>query len=884
MSLLTKAGRRISNPEFEMLHPRAHNGPHAGEFVDIIGRLQALGAEWDAPKKLWMVPKARRAEVDQLFAEVGFKAIVVPEGFRAARDEDRKRLGLPPAWTDVFVTDEPGAKRLAIGRDAKGRQQAVYSAQHNAEQSAEKFARIRALNEKLPEIDAALAREAGHNPDAAVMLLVRKMGLRPGSNKDTRAAKQAFGASTLERRHVNVTGDLVQLDFTGKKGVHIQLELDDHELAQVLRRYMRGKNGNDRLFDTNEVKIRRWLENVAPGHHPKDFRTHLATATALALVRDMPAPQSMRDFKRQRNHVGDEVAKRLGNTRTMALGSYIDPTVFRDWENADTVSAADARAAVDRFATVEDRLAEVSRFGLEDWPEKGDVAKKVLGGAKDTQEKHTIELADGGRAYTPQRQAEHDRIIGESLAPALEEAIGDRNHPLMGHVETLRSGGRLSPDDIAELQDHIDFTRGGQKPRALFMAGGPASGKSTALRNAPELNPPASVTINPDDLKEKIPEYGRMIKGGEKYAATGVHEESSDLGKRLQIEAMDLGLNVVVDGTGDSKPGKFVGKIEQMANAGYDVDALYVTIPTDEAIVRSTLRAMHEGRWVPTPELRTQHENVSRNWHDVAAHPAIRSIKLFDNGGDQPRVLAEASHGNLTVKQERGYQAFIDKAGYSAVPDEPPAASQQSLHDRVKADLDQQRLPDRASYDRDEALARRADFAGRSELHREVADLVQNWTGGGDQGMREVEPEEYRQAIKAGELPELERAILEGPKAPTLYRGMRSFDDASERAIAEAKPGDPIELDGLSSFTEDKFVTNMFRQPGLMTNMLIELEGAQGLPVAAISNSNEAEWLLGGHVTITEVVSKKTSIDPEGEGFDVHDVHVKAKWSPRAEG
>ena len=108
------------------------------------------------------------------------------------------------------------------------------------------------------------------------------------------------------------------------------------------------------------------------------------------------------------------------------------------------------------------------------------------------------------------------------------------------------------------------------------------------------------MTINPDEMKDRLPEYREMIEGGEKFAASGVHEESSDLGKRLQKDAMDLGLNVVVDGTGDSKPGKFTGKMVDMDKSGYEVNALYVTIPTDEAVVRATTRAMKSGRWVPS--------------------------------------------------------------------------------------------------------------------------------------------------------------------------------------------------------------------------------------------------------------------------------------------
>jgi predicted ABC-type ATPase len=194
------------------------------------------------------------------------------------------------------------------------------------------------------------------------------------------------------------------------------------------------------------------------------------------------------------------------------------------------------------------------------------------------------------------------------------------------------------------------------------MAGGPASGKTSALRASPELEPDAGVIINPDDIKEALPEYGQMVAGKEKYAASGTHEESSDLGKRLQADAMDLGLNVVVDGTGDSKPGKFTGKMEAMDAAGYEVSALYVTIPTDEAVIRATKRAVKSGRWVPEPEIRSQHKNVSNNFEAVAALPFIKDIKLYDNSGEgDPELIGEGSAGNFGAILDDKLEEFIGK-------------------------------------------------------------------------------------------------------------------------------------------------------------------------------------------------------------------------------
>jgi len=132
-----------------------------------------------------------------------------------------------------------------------------------------------------------------------------------------------------------VTGDTVRFQFVAKEGIHQDLSIEDAELAKVIKRRLTDKAGGDKLLPgTNDQKMRDWVQEHAPGHRPYDFRTRLATLTAMQQVSIMPTPQSAKEMKKQINVVGDEVAKLLGNKRKQALESYINPTVFRKWQEA----------------------------------------------------------------------------------------------------------------------------------------------------------------------------------------------------------------------------------------------------------------------------------------------------------------------------------------------------------------------------------------------------------------------------------------------------------------------------------------------------------------------------------------------------------------------
>lgn len=170
----------VPNPAFEVLHPRARKGVRGGEFVNVLQRLLQIGAEWDAPRGAWLVPKARRKELNALLDEVGFKVVSIPPDMRSATQQDRARLKIPKASTDAFVSVDPEAKRQAIHFDAAGRRQPVYSKAHTEAQAAAKFARTKVLVNDLPAIDEKLRAEAFSNDTAAALMLVRRLGLRIG--------------------------------------------------------------------------------------------------------------------------------------------------------------------------------------------------------------------------------------------------------------------------------------------------------------------------------------------------------------------------------------------------------------------------------------------------------------------------------------------------------------------------------------------------------------------------------------------------------------------------------------------------------------------------------------------------------------------------------
>lgn len=235
---------------------------------------------------------------------------------------------IPPTWRNIMISPDPDSDLLAIGKDDMDRVQYVYSDSFMELKKSEKFERTKSLSrnsDKVAQyIDALPDKETSD-----CLKLIFHMGIRPGSTADTKSAVKAYGASTLKGEHVVEEGGNVYLRFVGKKGVSQNHLVSNKDLANMLLKRKKSAGANGDLFDTSSSKLRAALSPL--GIKPKDLRTSLATRTAQDALKAIPSTTDIKEFTKIRNRVGDVVCEILGNQRTMALSSYIDPEVFEKW-------------------------------------------------------------------------------------------------------------------------------------------------------------------------------------------------------------------------------------------------------------------------------------------------------------------------------------------------------------------------------------------------------------------------------------------------------------------------------------------------------------------------------------------------------------------------
>lgn len=200
------------------------------------------------------------------------------------------------------------------------------------EEAKKKYKRIESLRKQFNTVWKENNAAVSKDDRAACLALIMSTGIRPGSDKDRKAKVKAYGATTLEGRHVVEEDGNVFLRYVGKKGVDLNIPVTDKAIAKNLLERKKKAGDTGRIFDTSHDKLLDYSHTLDGGiFKPKDFRTYVGTSTAMDLVKKEEAPKDFKEYKKRVMSVAKGVAQRLGNTPVVALQAYIDPRVFSDW-------------------------------------------------------------------------------------------------------------------------------------------------------------------------------------------------------------------------------------------------------------------------------------------------------------------------------------------------------------------------------------------------------------------------------------------------------------------------------------------------------------------------------------------------------------------------
>jgi len=251
------------------------------------------------------------------------------------RDEiDRlNAIALPPAYVDCWYCPSGLGHIQATGYDDRGRKQYRYHPDFRAAREAEKYAGCPDFGRALPKLrerlEADLSRR-GLRKDRTLAAVVRLLDLgklRVG-NEHYATTNKSFGATTLRRRHVDLSGRSLTLRYRAKSGKEQQLTITDTRLLRFVRQvqdlpgqhlfqYL-DEDGDARPITSSDVNA--YIADAMGGPFTaKHFRTWGASTIAFETLAERHV--SLKELL-------EPVAQALGNTPAISRKSYVHPALL----------------------------------------------------------------------------------------------------------------------------------------------------------------------------------------------------------------------------------------------------------------------------------------------------------------------------------------------------------------------------------------------------------------------------------------------------------------------------------------------------------------------------------------------------------------------------
>jgi DNA topoisomerase-1 len=290
-----------------------------------------------------------------------------------------RRLVIPPAWTDVWISPYENGHLQATGRDARGRKQYRYHARWRQVRDETKYTKMLLFARALPKIrrqveeDVKLPGLSRRKVLATVVRLLEATLIRVGNDEYARN-NNSYGLTTMQDKHVEVNGSQVRFNFHGKSGKWHTIELADRRLARIVN-HCQDLPGQG-LFqylddegvqrDVTSQDVNDYLREIAGDEFTaKDFRTWAGTVLAAMALEEFEKFDSKAQRKRNIVRAIEHVAERLGNTPSVCKKCYVHPLVLDSYLDGTMLDTLKQRAQAEMMESLDKlRPEEAAVLGL----------------------------------------------------------------------------------------------------------------------------------------------------------------------------------------------------------------------------------------------------------------------------------------------------------------------------------------------------------------------------------------------------------------------------------------------------------------------------------------------------------------------------------------
>lgn len=260
-----------------------------------------------------------------------------------------RALGVPPAYTDVWICPFENGHIQATAIDARNRKQYIYHPDWIAKQNEGKFHRMCEFVASLSRVrrrvnrDLRLRGMPKEKVLAAIVRLLDTAFIRIG-NEEYAKDNHSFGLTTLRNRHVKGTGEHMELAFDGKDGIAHEFPIEDERLRKIVatchdipgQKLFEYIDHDGKPHDVHSEDVNEYLKSISKEEiTAKDFRTWHGTVIVAAYLWNRPPFETQREMQQNVKAAIQRAAEALGNTAAVCKKSYIHPQVLSLYANGE---------------------------------------------------------------------------------------------------------------------------------------------------------------------------------------------------------------------------------------------------------------------------------------------------------------------------------------------------------------------------------------------------------------------------------------------------------------------------------------------------------------------------------------------------------------------
>jgi DNA topoisomerase I len=251
-----------------------------------------------------------------------------------------KKLSIPPAWEDVWISSDSCSAIQATGIDSKGRKQYRYNELHIQKAEREKFVRLYDFIKAIPKLEETIKKHRKCRPYdknrviTTMLKIVKELYIRVGKECYAKENK-SYGISSLRKKHIKIKKGIIYFKFRAKSKKIVSYTLRNKRILEHLEVLL--LLDGDRLFQyvdeenrtkyVTDMDLNRYIQaHMGDKFVTKDFRTYAANYHFVKTIlqeTQKRIPKNAKIIKKNIKTAISNTAYYLRHTKAISKKSYV---------------------------------------------------------------------------------------------------------------------------------------------------------------------------------------------------------------------------------------------------------------------------------------------------------------------------------------------------------------------------------------------------------------------------------------------------------------------------------------------------------------------------------------------------------------------------------